>query len=140
RSKEDPSSCRAGRHQPADARRRPGRVARRAARPQSQPSWRDHGQGGLDGVLRSPGMIALEFPEQGRRLTRFLAYDIDASFFLPPHRFTFQLANVRGFDGLRELTQPLTPVNIYQDEDFVLSGVILDQEIQEDDTIQIRGL
>jgi len=85
-------------------------------------------------------MIALEFPEQGRRLTRFLSYDIDASFFLPPHRFTFHLADVRDTVGLRELTNPLTPVNIYQDEDLVLSGVILDQEIEEDDTIQIRGL
>jgi prophage tail gpP-like protein len=85
-------------------------------------------------------VIVLEFPEQGRRLTRFLSYDIDASFFLPPHRFTFQLADVRGFNDLFELTKPLTPVNVYQDEDFVLSGVILDQEIEDDDTIRIQGL
>lgn len=85
-------------------------------------------------------MIILEFPEQGRRLTRFQSYDVEASFFLPPHRFAFHLADVRGFNDLFELTRPLTPVNIYQDDNFVLSGIILDQDVEEDDSIRIRGL
>lgn len=82
--------------------------------------------------------LGVHFPEEDVRYDALLGASVTANFFLPPHSFVISLSSDDPIALVRH-TRPLNPLVIYNGIDNVLSGQILDQIVNEDDTVTIRG-